>query len=92
VKREFVDLAPDVPVPLSFVLEKLWPSLGFLPLDQENSNSAIIGEFMLNELILKNSDSLEKLSLKHLKELFESGEGEEDDDEEDEGYELTFMK
>ena len=33
---------------------------------------------MLNELILKNSDSLEKLNLQHLKELF-SGDPEDDD-------------
>ena len=37
---------------------------------------------MLNELILKNSDSLEKLDLKHLKELF-SGEGEDEENEEE---------
>jgi len=43
---------------------------------------ALIAEFMLNELILKNSDSLEKLDLKHLKELF-SGEGDDEENEEE---------
>ena len=44
---------------------------------------------MLNELILKNSESLDKLDLTHLKELFSSGEGEMDDMEmgDDEDYE-----
>ena len=37
---------------------------------------------MLNELVLKNSDSLESLNLQHLKELF-SGEGEDGDDDYD---------
>ena len=45
---------------------------------------------MLNELILKNSESLEKLNLQHLKELF-SGEGDEelDEDEEEGDYEMN---
>lgn len=45
---------------------------------------------MLNELILKNSESLDKLNLQHLKELF-SGEGDEDldEDEEDGDYEMN---
>ena len=45
---------------------------------------------MLNELILKNSDSLDKLNLQPLKELF-SGEGDEelDEDEEDGDYEMN---
>jgi len=37
---------------------------------------ALVAEFMLNELILKNSESLDELNLTHLKELF-SGEDEE---------------
>lgn len=47
---------------------------------------ALVAEFMLNELILKNSESLDELDLTHLKELFsgddEEGfeEGLEDDD------------
>jgi hypothetical protein len=60
----------------------LWPKLGFLPIDPNNPGVALIAEFMLNELILKNSDSLEKLDLKHLKELF-SGDGEEEENEEE---------
>lgn len=37
---------------------------------------ALVAEFMLNELILKNSESLDELNLTHLKELF-SGEDED---------------
>ena len=40
---------------------------------------------------MKNSDSLDKLNLQHLKELF-SGDGEDEDDEEveeDEGEEMS---
>ena len=36
-----------------------------------------MAEFMLNELILKYSESLDRLNLKHLKELFVGGD--EDD-------------
>ncbi len=68
----------------------MWPKLGFLPIDPENPGVALVAEFMLNELILKNSESLEKLNLQHLKELF-SGEGDEelDEDEEDGDYEMN---
>ncbi|MFN7881199.1 MAG: hypothetical protein ACK5NI_01820 [bacterium] len=68
----------------------MWPKLGFLPIDPENPGVALVAEFMLNELILKNSESLEKLNLQHLKELF-SGEGDEDlDEDEEEGdYEMN---
>ena len=64
----------------------LWPKLGFLPIDPENPGVALIAEFMLNELILKNSESLQKLSLIHLKELF-SGDDEDGMDEENENEE-----
>ena len=68
----------------------MWPKLGFLPIDPENPGVALVAEFMLNELILKNSESLEKLNLQHLKELF-SGEGDEelDEDEEDGDFEMN---
>lgn len=68
----------------------MWPKLGFLPIDPENPGVALVAEFMLNELILKNSESIEKLNLQHLKELF-SGEGDEDlDEDEEEGdYEMN---
>lgn len=80
-RREFIHNAPDTLVPLSYITSDLWPKLGFLPIDPENPGVALIAEFMLNELILKNSDSLEKLNLQHLKDLF-SGDGEDDEDEE----------
>lgn len=64
----------------------LWPKLGFLPIDPENPGVALIAEFMLNELILKNSESLQKLILIHLKELF-SGDDEDGMDEENENEE-----
>ena len=79
VRREFIHSAPESNVPLQYITTDLWPKLGFLPIDPENPGVALIAEFMLNELILKNSDSLESLNLQHLKELF-SGEGEEDDE------------
>ena len=71
-------------------MKDLWPKLGFLPIDPENPGVALVAEFMLNELILKNSDSLDKLNLQHLKELF-SGEGDEEleEDEEDGDYEMN---
>lgn len=89
-RREFIHNAPDTLVPLSYITSDLWPKLGFLPIDPENPGVALIAEFMLNELILKNSDSLEKLNLQHLKELF-SGDGDDDDEEveEDEGEEMS---
>ena len=80
VRREVIHTAPDIPVPLSYIINDLWPKLGFLPIDPENPGVALIAEFMLNELILKNSESLEELNLQHLKELF-SGEGDEDMDD-----------
>ena len=85
IRREFIHTAPDIPVPLSYIINDLWPKLGFLPIDPENPGVALIAEFMLNELILKNSESLEELNLQHLKELF-SGDGDEGDLD-DEAYE-----
>lgn len=86
IRREFIHTSPDIPVPLSYIINDLWPKLGFLPIDPENPGVALIAEFMLNELILKNSDSLEELNLQHLKELF-SGDGEEGEMDEQEAYE-----
>jgi len=89
-KREYIHAAPDKPVTLQFILKDLWPKLGFLPIDPENPGVALVAEFMLNELILKNSESLEQLDLQHLKELFsgddDEGDGEGEGDEEMEGY------
>lgn len=48
----------------------------------------LIAEFMLNELVLKYSDSLENCVLLHLKELF-SRDGAEEDDEEMEAHEIA---
>jgi len=79
-RREFIHNSPDTLVPLSYITDDLWPKLGFLPIDPENQVIALIAEYMLNEIILKNSDSLDKLNLQHLKELF----GADDDDEMDE--------
>lgn len=89
-RRDFINSAPDTLVPLSYITTDLWPKLGFLPIDPENPGVALIAEFMLNELILKNSDSLEKLNLQHLKELF-SGDGDDEDEEveEDEGEDMS---
>ena len=81
-RREYIHAAQDDMVNLDYILTDLWPKLGFLPIDPENPGVALIAEFMLNELILKNSDSLEKLDLKHLKELF-SGEGDDEENEEE---------
>lgn len=81
-RREFIHSAPDDLVPLNYILHDLWPKLGFLPIDPNNPGVALIAEFMLNELILKNSESLEKLDLKHLKELF-SGEGDDEENEDE---------
>jgi len=88
VRRDFIHVAPNSPVPLAYIITDLWPKLGFLPIDQENPGVALIAEFMLNELILKNSDSLDNLNLQHLKELF-SGEGEDGMESED-GYDMDF--
>lgn len=92
-RRDFIHNAPDELVPLSYIITDLWPKLGFLPIDAENPGVALIAEFMLNELILKNSESLDELNLQHLKELF-SGDGEDDEDdyeevEEDEGEDAS---
>lgn len=70
-------------------MEDLWPRIGFLPIDPENPGLVLIAEFMLNELILKYSESLDKLNLIHLKELFsgeDDGEEYEDDAEELDRY------
>ena len=83
-RREFIHEAPDSDVPLSYIIDDLWPKLGFLPIDQENPGVALIAEFMLNELILKNSESLDKLNLQNLKDLF-SGDGNESGEEMEDG-------
>jgi len=69
-RRKHVHHAPDANVNLSYVLSDLWKNLGFLPLEPDNPGAALLGQFMLFELILKNSDSLSNLSLKHIKHLF----------------------
>lgn len=77
-KFEAILSAPDQPVPLDFVLNSFWPRLGLLPMEPENPDLVLkIAEFMLNELILKYSNSLEKLDLTHMKELF-TAEGEDE--------------
>lgn len=80
--------APDELVPLRYILEDLWPRIGFLPIDPENPGLVLIAEFMLNELILKYSESLDKLNLVHLKELFSGDDGEDGDEYEDDAEEL----
>ena len=50
-RREFIHNAPDTLVPLSYIIDDLWPKLGFLPLDPENQVIALIAEYMLNEII-----------------------------------------
>ena len=80
-RRECIHSAPDNPVTLNYILKDLWPKLGFLPIDDENPGIALIAEFMLNELILKNSESLEMLNLQHLKELFRDDPEDYDEDE-----------
>ena len=62
-RRQYIEEAPDSDVNLEYVLEDLWPSLGFLPIDPDSPGIAIVSEFMLYELILKYSESLNKLSL-----------------------------
>lgn len=69
VQRKFIQDAPDL-VSLDFILNVLWPQLDLLPLDPENPGIALIAEFMLNELLLKNSDSLQLLNLRQLKTLY----------------------
>lgn len=95
-RSEIIHNAPDHLVPLKYITTDLWPKLGFLPIDPENPGVALIAEFMLNELILKNSESLEQLNLQHLKELF-SGEGDDEGDEEvqeddEEGEDIDSQK
>jgi len=81
-------MAPDHPVSLHYILTDLWPKLGFLPIDPENPGVALIAEFMLNELILKNSESLDELNLFHLKDLFSE---EMDELDEEEAARLAMM-
>lgn len=87
----YIHSAPNEPVTLSYILKDLWPKLGFLPIDPENPGVALVAEFMLNELILKNSESIDELDLTHLKELFSGDDDEGMDDEMDDmdmaGYE-----
>lgn len=75
-KRQFIEQTPDQDVPLDYIIQDLWPKLGFI--DPENPGVILIAEFMLNELILKNSETLDKLNLQHLKELF-SGDPDDED-------------
>ena len=82
-KFETILQAPDAPVPLDFVLNSFWPRLGLLPMEPEDPDLVLrIAEFMLNELILKYSTSLEKLNLVHMKELF-TAEGDDAEYEEE---------
>jgi len=80
-KFETILSVPDQPVPLDFVLNQFWPRLGLLPMEPDNPDLILkIAEFMLNELILKYSPSLEKLNLNHMKELF-TADGDEYEEE-----------
>ena len=91
-KRMWIHSAPNEPVTLQFILKDLWPKLGFLPIDPENPGVALVAEFMLNELILKNSESLEELDLNHLKELFSGDEDEGLEGIEDEMDEMQDLR
>ena len=79
-RRQFILKSPDF-CQIEFIYNELWPTLGFLPADPENPGITLIAEFMLNELILKNSESLENLNLMRLKELF-TDDFENNDEEE----------
>ena len=81
-KRQAIIDLPETNVTLSFVLENLWIKLGLLPLDDENPGIALIAEFFLYELIIKYSDNLESLNLKHLQELFSYPSEDEEEQEE----------
>ena len=65
---------------IDYISNELWPKLGFLPIDPENPALALIAEYMLNELIFKNSNDFEELNLQHLKELFGADEEDLEDD------------
>ena len=66
---KFIQNAPKI-VTLSYIIKELWPKLG---LDKDNSLKA---EFMLNELVFKNSESisLDELDLGKMKEVFRGGD------------------
>ena len=64
-----IHLAPNT-APLSYIIEELWPALDFLPFDQEWEGKKLQSEFILNEFIIKHSNSLEVLNLLPFKELF----------------------
>ena len=55
--------APDHYVNLEYVENELWPKIGFLPFDSENQSIILVAEFFLIELILKNSNDFNNLTL-----------------------------
>ena len=60
----------DKKVPISYVLDDLWPKLGLLG----NGADVRIAEFMLFETVLKESKKLDMLNLQQLKDLFMADE------------------
>ena len=57
---------------ISYIVNDLWPKLGFLPIDETNPGTALIAEYFLNELVIKDSGStdLENLELNSIVNLF----------------------
>ena len=50
---------------ISYIINDLWPKLGFLPIDPNNMDTALIAEFFLNEWVfnIKESTDLENLEV-----------------------------
>ena len=44
---------------ISYLINDLWPKLGFLPIDETNPGTALIAEYFLNELVIKDAETID---------------------------------
>ena len=81
-KQESCDIiyqAPDY-CALQYIIHDLWPKLGFFSVGPGNHGIDIVSEYILTELILKNSQCLSALNLMYFKDVFTGNFDFEDSD------------
>ena len=52
--REILRNIQDGQKNITYIIEDLWPKLGFLPVDANNPDTALIAEYFLNALVFSS--------------------------------------
>ena len=62
-RKEVLKGIPAMKQNIAYVVNDLWPKLGFLPIDETNPGTALIAEYFLNELVIRDPESTDLESL-----------------------------